>query len=627
MNKLFWVMLPLLAAFAWLGQRWLRGRAPSRHAMNVGISLLLMAYVLATAGLGLFWIANQQLPVFDWHYLFGYGTLLLVVVHLAFNFRVVWRFLRGPRAAAVPASPARRGLLAGLGALLAGALGIALGLRHGRSEVRIEAAAGPYAAPAAGALAAVERLHEFSSHSRAGVMLRAPSVDWGAPPVAFKRYPDAMRVALPGPRMARGRAVTELGGLGAVLWHTAGVSAEQGGLKLRASPSSGALFATELYVAGDGVQGLAPGLWHYDALGHALERSAPADRAAALMAAAAAPGRPVALVVATAVFRRTGQKYRDRSYRYEWADLGHALENLRLAASAVGGFARLLPAFDETEAGAALGLDNAQEGVLALVALYAGAPPKAAVQTQPLWQPVALSPTLGGLPLGVTAAAHAFTALRAASAGGQPAREPAASAAAVPTQPASALLPRLPPLRQDALGLIATRRSRRRFAAEPLPLEALAAVLQRMVLGEAPLLSDATRVYVVAHAVAGLPAGAYRYRAEAQALRPTRAPALLRDTARAAALDQDVIGDAAAVCVIALDRAALAADPLGPGRAYRHAFIEAGLQGERLYLEAEARGLAACAVGAFYDDEAARLVALDPAQEWVLHFAALGPRA
>jgi hypothetical protein len=29
-------------------------------------------------------------------------------------------------------------------------------------------------------------------------------------------------------------------------------------------------------------------------------------------------------------------------------------------------------------------------------------------------------------------------------------------------------------------------------------------------------------------------------------------------------------------------------------------------------------------VGAFHDDEAAALVAADPAREWVLHFAALG---
>jgi len=87
-----------------------------------------------------------------------------------------------------------------------------------------------------------------------------------------------------------------------------------------------------------------------------------------------------------------------------------------------------------------------------------------------------------------------------------------------------------------------------------------------------------------------------------------------------------VIGDAAAVFVLTIDRAAFAADPLGPARGYRHAFLEAGLVGERVYLEAAARGLGACAVGAFYDDEAAGLVGVDPVREWVVHFAALGVR-
>lgn len=44
--------------------------------------------LLVTAGLGMFWVANRHLPVFDWRCLFGYATVLLVVVNLAFNFRV-----------------------------------------------------------------------------------------------------------------------------------------------------------------------------------------------------------------------------------------------------------------------------------------------------------------------------------------------------------------------------------------------------------------------------------------------------------------------------------------------------------------------------------------------------------
>ena len=91
MPKLLWVALPLLIAATLLAlQALLRRRAPSRHALNIWSSLLLTGYVATTAGLGIFWMANQQLPPFDWHYLFGYTTVLLVVLHLAFNFRIAW---------------------------------------------------------------------------------------------------------------------------------------------------------------------------------------------------------------------------------------------------------------------------------------------------------------------------------------------------------------------------------------------------------------------------------------------------------------------------------------------------------------------------------------------------------
>jgi SagB-type dehydrogenase family enzyme len=164
----------------------------------------------------------------------------------------------------------------------------------------------------------------------------------------------------------------------------------------------------------------------------------------------------------------------------------------------------------------------------------------------------------------------------------------------------------------------------RRYARTLLPLQALGDVLAGLRAADAPLLSPALRVSVVVHAVARLAPGAYRYDAARHALQPRRTGADLRAATRAAALDQDVMGDAAVVLVLSADRAVLAADPNGPARAYRHALLEAGLMGERVYLEAGARGLVACAVGAFYDDEAAALVGIDPAHEWVLHFAGFG---
>jgi SagB-type dehydrogenase family enzyme len=171
---------------------------------------------------------------------------------------------------------------------------------------------------------------------------------------------------------------------------------------------------------------------------------------------------------------------------------------------------------------------------------------------------------------------------------------------------------------------IATRRSVRRFADTPLPLDNLADVLDGLTARTGPTLSTAVRINVVVHAVAGLSPGVYRHEPRLRALVPRRVPARLRAAARAAALDQDVIGHAAVVFVLSIDRAVFAADPLGPARGYRHAFLEAGLLGERIYLEAGARRLGACAVGAFYDEEAVALIAIDPAREWVVHFAALG---
>ena len=151
MPKVLWVALPLLIAAAVLAVQVLRHRAPSRHAVNVGSSVLLLAYVATTACLGAFWVANQQLPVFDWHYLFGYGTVLLVSLHLAFNFPVVWRFVARRRRAATGAMPtgslgpaveARRGVLGALGVIAATGVAFVLGLRHGRSELKIEAPSG-----------------------------------------------------------------------------------------------------------------------------------------------------------------------------------------------------------------------------------------------------------------------------------------------------------------------------------------------------------------------------------------------------------------------------------------------------------------------------------------------------
>ncbi len=704
--KLLWVATPLLLAAAAMAWWALRGRLPSRQGLNVGFSLLLLAYVLTTAGLGIFWVSNQQLPVFDWHYLFGYATVLLLLVHLAFNLRMVWHHLRR-KAGTAPLPPAQAGADAGrrpwLGAVglgtvaLAAGLGYLLGLRHGRTEFRFsgDPAAGPAAgggllpggaahasAAAAQAWAVVQQFHAYSGHTRRRVLRHAASSDWGLAPPPFKRYPGVPRTVLPSPRAARAaRAALPASApaledartrawadLGSALWHTTGISAWRGGIAFRTSPSSGALFATELYLLAFEVPGLDVGPWHYDPEHHALHRlagvAAPAGSAAGIdrFGPLPLPAGCQALVIASAIFARSGHKYGDRTYRYVLADLGHALENLRVATRERGTWTtQLLSHFDDAAMAAALGLDTRREGVLAMAALsglgaatavadIAAQRPTSAASNAVLtisaapeaaaWRSTLAAGSSSGSPatLGLTEAMQAATSLqlqlqhsRAAAAGstvasGPPLASGSASSTAAVVQPSSTVQ-RLPParaLRTDMLRAIAQRRSQRRFAAEAISQQALADILAAMTAVPA-MLSAAVRIDLLTAAAQGLPPSAWRHDAASGTLhQQVHHGPDLRRRARAAALDQDVIGDAAVVFVLSLDIAALRADPFGAARGYRHGFIEAGLVGERLYLAAGALGLGVCAVGAFYDDEAAALVGLDPALEWPVHFAALG---
>jgi len=59
-------------------------------------------------------------------------------------------------------------------------------------------------------------------------------------------------------------------------------------------------------------------------------------------------------------------------------------------------------------------------------------------------------------------------------------------------------------------------------------------------------------------------------------------------------------------------------------RGYRYAHFEAGAIGHRLYLAAEALGLRATGIGAFYDEEVHRYLDLTPERGQVVYHFAIG---
>jgi SagB-type dehydrogenase family enzyme len=59
-------------------------------------------------------------------------------------------------------------------------------------------------------------------------------------------------------------------------------------------------------------------------------------------------------------------------------------------------------------------------------------------------------------------------------------------------------------------------------------------------------------------------------------------------------------------------------------RGYRYVHFEAGAIGQRLYIAAEALGLRATGIGAFFDDEVNRYLELSPTQGQVVYHFAVG---
>jgi SagB-type dehydrogenase family enzyme len=145
-----------------------------------------------------------------------------------------------------------------------------------------------------------------------------------------------------------------------------------GGLPLRSVPSGGALYPLELYVAALRVQGLEPGLYHFDPLRPGLEivrtRLAPAELAA-LSTYPEIVAPCAALILIAAVFGRTRFKYGLRSYRFALLEAGHVGQNVLLAAVALGLGAVPLGGFYDQLTDEFLGLDGVNESALYTIAL------------------------------------------------------------------------------------------------------------------------------------------------------------------------------------------------------------------------------------------------------------------
>lgn len=165
--------------------------------------------------------------------------------------------------------------------------------------------------------------------------------------------------------------------IGAVLRDAYGILANDRDKRLefplRPVPSGGGLYPLELNLIARRIDGLAPGVYHYVAEHHGLEQVAEADFPKVLldylfMGQASLTAAP-ALLVLSAVWRRTLTKYGDRGYRYMLFEAGHVMQNINLSAARRGLGSCNIGGFFDVELGELMQLDREAETPLYACAL------------------------------------------------------------------------------------------------------------------------------------------------------------------------------------------------------------------------------------------------------------------
>jgi SagB-type dehydrogenase family enzyme len=150
--------------------------------------------------------------------------------------------------------------------------------------------------------------------------------------------------------------------------HRRGMIRAQGPVVLKTSPSAGACHPGEVYLLALRVEGLARGIYHYEAEHHRLvsvRRGAKPSDVVRYLSGQKWYGRAAALFLMTAVFERTQWRYPTaRAYRAVLLDAGHLCQTFCLTAS----WLRLAPFCSMALADSAierdLGIDGVSEGVL-----------------------------------------------------------------------------------------------------------------------------------------------------------------------------------------------------------------------------------------------------------------------
>jgi SagB-type dehydrogenase family enzyme len=477
--------------------------------------------------------------------------------------------------------------------------------------------------------------HEITKHSVVSLKQASHDLDWSNMPDPFRHYEGVpvldLPVDPPAPetpaleilRSSYGTTPAVDGStfLSQLLFYSAANSASRRvsstGYRyaLRVNPSSGNLHPTEFHFITQGLKDWPDGLYHYRPSSHMAEQRALGHLASKWTQT----GSPVVFVL-TSIALREAWKYGDRAYRYCLLDIGHAWQALALAARAIGFDSVTTGHFPDDEI-EQLCRFHEDEWPMLIVTLSGRCAPEREPQAgEPVWyggQVNQLSPKDVAYPR--IDEFHRATKVSAIRPEGIAVGEPASTGSGEIKLPPPAFTRR-------SFGEVARmRRSALDFTGGPrsMSMEQLSALLASAA---EPFSADfaTTRfiqLYLYCHRIHGLRPGVYRFWERHMELELVRSGDQ-RIQAAGLSLGQDLAGNACVAFSMTADieRAVRAHGDRG----YRYVHFEAGAVGHRLYLGAEALGLRATGIGAFYDDTVHDYLNLAPEEGQVVYHFAVG---
>lgn len=450
--------------------------------------------------------------------------------------------------------------------------------------------------------------HELTKHSAESLRRSPHYLDWANMPDPFRHYEGAPVLDLPADPAApdipalevlRGVAGCAEAGQGAeflsqLLFYSAAISASKvvpaTGYRyaLRVNPSSGNLHPTEFHFLTRGLRGWPDGLYHYRPSAHVAEQRATGSFALG-------GGAPIVFVL-TSIAWREAWKYRDRAYRYCLHDVGHAWQALALAARAMGCETFAIGRFEDDEVARVYRFFK-DEWPMLMVEVR-GAPVE--VKGEAIWhggQANRLSEEVIAYPR--IEAVHEAT--KAGVSGGAPG--------------VGLGFGEVARRRRSALDFVGGARNMER----PALMLVLAAASR-------PLCADFgwerfIQLYLYVHRVDGVEPGVYRYWPERSDLELMKAGDQ-RVAAAGLSLGQDLAGNGCVAFSMIGDLEG--AVRVHGERGYRYVHFEAGGMGQRMYIAAEALGMGATGIGAFYDDAVHEYLGLKREEGQVVYHFAIG---